>query len=198
MAVLKTKFFGPAEVTLPHLDDDPDYRSAQAELAALRERAEKTELRRQAAKARMGNKKAKRSVAERARDLVAGGFVAGTDPKTEIQACNEEDAIIFPAMAETQARIDEIAGALSFQANSLLRPGHEESLRGVYDAVVALHAAVQRVLDCQRVLTLAGHRHRSDVLPLTIPPAAWMLGDPNSWNTQAATFKRQLETLKVL
>lgn len=196
--MLKPKPRQIEEQAIPRLQDSSEYLAASAQLAALRQRAEETEARRQRAIARMRGDKAKRSVTERASDLLKGGTIPAGNPADELSACNAEDKILFPAMAEAQAKIDDIASGLAFEMSQRVRDRHNDCLRAALQAMAELHGAIADALAIQNELRAAGHHPASHVLPLPIPHAAAILGSPDNFNSPAAAFKRQLETLGVL
>jgi hypothetical protein len=196
--MLKPKIVRNDAQSIPPLWENPEYIAALDDRDALRARAEQTEQRRQRALARKKGLASKRPLSDRATDLLFGGSIPAGNPEDELGACDAEDEIIYPVLAEAQAKLDDLAGKLSFEMCQRLRSRHDDCLRAALQAMTELHGAISDAMALQAELRGAGYHPTSYALPLPIPHAAAILGDPGNFSSPAAAFKRQLENMGVL
>jgi hypothetical protein len=130
--------------------------------------------------------------------LLRGGSIPGTDPAREIAAAEEEALVIRTAMAEQQAKINDIRGQLSFDLACRFRPQHDECLKAVLDAMVILDDALTAILGFRARRIAVGYNPADFALPQPIPFPAIQLGDPRGGNTDAGAYRRELEKLGVI
>jgi hypothetical protein len=188
----------PAEFAIEPITGNAEFAAAVAEMAKLEERLRQAEQREAQARGRARGAPPGRGNALRARDLLRGGGIPGTDPAREIAAAEEEGVVIRTAMAEQQAKINDIRGQLSFDLACRFRPQHDECLKAALDAMVILDDALTAILGCRARRIAAGYAPSDYALPAPIPFSAMSLGDPRGGSTDAAIYRRELEKLGVV
>jgi hypothetical protein len=196
MAVTKMKLpplRDPAEIPLAKLTDDPKYKAAAADLAAMERRYAEAERRMKIAQARRSGQKPTQSIVDRAKALVAGGTVSASSPEDEMVAAQDELDTLRKGIFDQRGVIAALVSELSYNINRRLAPLNADCLRQVMAAVESLHQA----LEAARVLRVriidAGYEVRHDVLKVHIFPAGAALGDPDRVGlTPAALLKTWL------
>lgn len=191
--VAKLLKVGGGDGDIAPLADDPDFQELTAELARIEQRRAQTEARRKAALARKSGRSSSAGLLDKARLLLDGGRVTGADPDAELAACDVETEALRAAEIEVRERLDEVVGRLSFEACQSVRDRHNAALRAAFEAMEGLWNAATEINRIKAEIAAAGLRPRSDVLPAPLPSAAFMLGDPQAFGTQAGDFRRWLE-----
>jgi hypothetical protein len=188
---------GNSAALLP-MADDTRHREASARLNELEQRLAATELRRKRAMAVNAGRRAKPTPGTKAAwaaQLVSGGVVPGSDPATEIAACEEEFAILMPAVQAAHERLREVESRLSYEAGLLFQDAHFEALSEVEAALVALAKPIAALHVLRAKLIAAGYAISTSALPMPALAAAYVLGDPAVYGGQAHQFVRNLREL---
>jgi hypothetical protein len=169
------------------------------ELQALEARHAQAELARQRQLARARGEKTKRSVAQRAADLVAGGRVDTTNPTDAVQALDEELGILRAAIGEKTRELDGVAADLSFAASQKCKPAFDATMRDALAAMEQLARAFTTAAYLAHRLRRAGYRPSAVLLPDLIPEGAMRLGDPTAVGfSEAWRFRRALEERGII
>jgi hypothetical protein len=165
------------------------------ELTALEQRLAETQARRNRARARLRGVKPAGSPLERAKKLLAGGQIGATDPLDDIKAADEEEfQILLPAIREATAKLDEVAGELSFAASEKLRPLYVAAVKSALHAMQDLSAALDILGGLRARLRECGYTPAEGILPSGVPQAATVLGSPDAvGSSQAAIWRRHLQ-----
>jgi hypothetical protein len=172
----------------------PAYKALVAELQALEARHAEAEAARQRQLARARGEKTKRSVAQRAADLVAGGRVDPTSPTDAVQALDEELAVMRAAIGEKTRELDALVADLSFEASRDCKRAFDEQMRVALSAMEQLAKAFTAAGYIAHRLRRAGYRPSAVLLPDLIPEGAMRLGDPAAVGfSEAWRFRRALE-----
>lgn len=187
--MMKRRLIDPDQLAIPRIDEAPTYRAAIAELKQLKERLAETHQRRQRAEARLRGIRPARSVADRAKDLLAGGKIPGATARGEIEAAEaEEFEVLRPAIAEVNVRLGELRRDLSYDASVQLRQAYDDGLRELLRGVEMISIAAKVVLGIRARLATAGYQPNESVLLGTIPPAVLAIGDPAHQGVSPAWF----------
>jgi hypothetical protein len=183
----------PAETELPKLADDPRYKAVANELAALETRFDQAKRREDVAKARRRGQQPTRSIAARAKDLLAGGTIIGSSPESELEAAFEEQLVLRKAIDKTREALERIAGEISFDVCKQFASLNAEALRNALEAATGLHEALEVTRVIRARLIAAGYQPNEAALPTHWFPAGAALGDPARVGmTPAAIFKQWL------
>jgi hypothetical protein len=196
----RSKLPDPTSIVLQPLEARPAYKAALAELVALENRlAESRGQRKRAIAASMGAKPG-RSPAERAKLLVAGGKVDPTNPADDrAVADTEEWEILRPAIAEAQARLDEVCRDESYKASLRFKPLYEQHLVAIFRCVEELAAALDAGGAVIGRLYELHYRPNSSVSANIVPPAVGAIGSPQAaYASPAWYFRRELEQRGLL
>jgi hypothetical protein len=173
------------------LHDHPLMRALAAEEAALSGRLHDAEQRSARAKALGAAPRIERPVAERARDLVAGGTIPSAEPRAEAAAAEEEIHILRQAIFELSERRADTVSLLTFEASKRYVSRNTAALRAMDAAMGALHDANAELHAIYAELAAAGYQGRTDVLPAPIPRPVYQLGDP-AGSSAAGAFRTWL------
>lgn len=187
------RLFDATKMDILPLAEVPEYRDALAEFDKLKRRSAQVDRRRKTALSRARHEKPNRSITDRAADLVAGAIIPGVDAAAELQACNDEDSVLGPAMAAQMQRIDEIRGRLSFETTRQFADQINAALLAAFAATESLWSSYSAIYAIQGNLRAFGYEPFDHAAPTFMPRAAYALGDPARDNTQAAEFRRWLE-----
>jgi hypothetical protein len=167
----------PTEVELQPMQDNPRYAAKFAELQALEARLKQSEHRQRVGEALRRGQKATVSVAERAKELLAGGQVVATTAPAEIEAALEERSILQQAIFEKRGELQALAAELSFEACKQFAPLAEDGLRSVLAAIDQLYVALEVGRQIRGKLAGAGYTLNENVLPIYQFADAAVLGD---------------------
>jgi hypothetical protein len=177
----------------------PAYKALLGELQALEARHAEAELARQRQLARARGEKTKRSVAQRAADLVAGGRIDPTSPTDAVQALDEELAVMRAAIGEKTRELDRVTADLSFEASRDCKRAFDEQMRVALSAMEQLARAFTAAAYIAHRLRRAGYRPSAVLLPDLIPEGAMRLGDPAAVGfSEAWRFRRALEERGII
>jgi hypothetical protein len=196
----RSKTFAGNAAPITPMSEDPRHREAAARLRELEERLAATELRRKRNMARNARRRANPTPEDKsawAAQLVAGGVVPGSDPATEIDACNVEFSILMPAVQAAHEKLREVENLLSYEACMLLQDAHFEALGEIEAALVALAKPVAALHVLRAKLLSAGYEISTSALPMPGLAAAYALGDPAVYGGQAHQFVRDLRKLEA-
>jgi hypothetical protein len=147
--------------------------------------------------ARRRGEKSKRSVAERAADLVAGGKVIPASDD-DLRALDDELAILRNAITEKAQTLDNVARELSYTASESVKATFDASMRDALTTMTQLAAAFRQAIELASTLARAGYRPSAVILPDLIPRGAWMLGDPAVMGSEAFRFRKLLEDKRIV
>jgi hypothetical protein len=199
----------PAEFVIEPISDDPTYRAAAALVAQLKARLAETTKRRERALAyarsqaptaiRTGAADAQKETRRRSRvaALLSGGSVQAIDPQRELEAAQREEDDLLAELYEANKHLADVVAELSYQMAQRYREQHAESLRAAWEAIVALHSAV----DCMhslRARLLASGFYVNSLHPAMPPVQLGFFGDPQRFGTEANRYRQWLEKLGVL
>jgi hypothetical protein len=177
----------------------PAYQALVGELQALEARHAEAALSRQRQLARSRGDKTKRSVAQRAADLLAGGHIDATSPTDAVQALDEELSILRAAIGEKTRELDRVAGEVGFAASQKCKPAFDAAMRDALAAMEQLALAFTTAAQIAHQLRRAGYRPSAVLLPDLIPESAARLGDPSSVAfSDAWRFRRALEERGII
>jgi hypothetical protein len=185
--------------------------SIQTELSAnttlaTGERKRRLRERETALKARLPGPKAKPTQVDGIDPIVAAGLrlAAGEmmpaphDESAHKAQLRTELQQIQAALRLVSAQFDELRTARSAELAERLLPQQRAILRSKLDAALALSAACASERSLIAEVLVQGYEHCAGIL--TSPPldGAARLGAATEWDSQVATYRRTLETLKVV
>jgi hypothetical protein len=177
----------------------PAYAALVLELQKLEARHAEAERGRQRQLARVRGEKVKRSVAERAADLLAGGRIDPTSPADAVTALDEELAVLRSAIGEKTRQLDALVVDLSYEVSKDAKREFDEQMRAAYAAMEALAKAFTAAAHLAHRLRQAGYRPSAVLLPDLIPEGAMRLGDPSMVGlNEGWRFRRALEERGII
>jgi hypothetical protein len=187
-----------ADHEIAPLTQRPEYLAALRSLEELEKAHAEREAQRQRLLARARGQRTKRSVAERAADLAAGGRIDPVSLNDQLAALDIELEILRQAISEKAAVVDKVAAELSGPENLALRPQYQAAMRDGLEHMAAMLAAFRRAAALPAALVRAGYRPSSMIMPNLVPPAIAMLGDLNDGWSQAWAFRRELQDMGIV
>jgi hypothetical protein len=138
-------------------------------------------------------------VVRRALLLLQGQAVEPTPDRAEQLKRLRADAEILEAGIRAQAvLVEEIRAERSRVVAERLRGRHQTILRSLFDAAMALSAAVEAERALYASVLSAGYEGRPDILVRPGLDGASRLGTPREWDSQISHFRRRLEAQGVL
>jgi hypothetical protein len=182
-----------ADHAIVPLTQRPEYQDALGPLQELEKAYAEREAQRQRLLARARGQRSKRSITERAADLVAGGRIDPVAIGAQLEAIDTELAILRAAISEKAETVDRVAAELSHPENLALRPQYEAAMRDGLEHMAAMLAAFRRAAALPALLVKNGYRPSSHVMPNLVPSPVAMLGDVNDGWSQAWSFRRALQ-----
>ena len=168
MRTVAPKIFKPAEPIdgeLIPLHQRPEYVEQREELEALEKLHSQKERERQRLLAKNRGEKTKRTAAERAADLLNGGFVDPVPAPDRLAAIDEELGILRSAIGEKTRALDVIASDLSHTECLRAKPQFDAAMVRAFEG---LETAVAEFAEAESVanrLRAAGYRVSSVVMP---------------------------------
>jgi hypothetical protein len=187
----------PVEVDIPILAANPRHKVVADEVAALEARFAEAERRYRVARARArGQGSPTRSIAERAKDLMAGGTVISSTPAAELAAAEEEMTILRQAIFAARDRLNAIAGEISREVCKRLAPLNREALLNALAAAEGLSEALEANRVLRGRLIGAGYEINECELPTNHFPCAVVLGSPDDVGRSPAWFFKKWLTDK--
>jgi hypothetical protein len=181
------------------LHQRPEYVEPLEELQELERLHSQKEAEQKRLMALARGEKTKRTAAERAKDLLAGGRVDPVSIPDRLAALNEELLILRQAITAKTRALDEIAGSLSYAESEKLKPEFDRIMREALAGMERLHGTFAAAAQLASRLHRAGYRPSPILLSDLAPPAAALLGDPAAVGvSQAWYFKRALEQRGII
>jgi hypothetical protein len=188
----------PAEIPFPMPADNPRYQAKLAEIAQREQRLAEAEKRERVAHARLSGQPPTRNLADRARDLVAGGRVSATDPAAEINAAQDEQRTLKHDLNVKREELNAIVGDLAYELQLKLRAFTDEAQRNVLAGAEIMFQGLEVVRTIYARLIAAGYPHNSTAMPIVGFSAAVALGDPARCGTQANMYREALIAKGIL
>jgi hypothetical protein len=194
----------PGEFDIPPITDDPAYKAAAALVDQLKARLSEAEKRRERAinfahsqapatisTGPADAQKAEAKRKSRVAALLSGGTVLALDPQRELQAVDAEQKDLLTELYGAQAHLADVVATLSHEMVLRHKESHAESLRAAWEAIVALHGAVDCVHSLRARLMAAGYRVNS-INPALPPVQIDYFGDPQRFGTAAWYYRAWL------
>jgi hypothetical protein len=136
---------------------------------------------------------------ERGLRLVAGETIAPEpDRAAMIVRLRSEIETLTDALRDANSAMDTIRSERSAVINQSLIPRQHSILKAKYEAAMSLAAAVSAERSLIAELLLQGYEHYPDILKSPPLDPAARLGAIAEWDSPISTFRRTLETLKVI
>jgi hypothetical protein len=162
------KTFQPAAVVdkeIKPINENPAYAVLLEDLQALEALHSTKTLERARLLARAKGARVRRSAAERAKDLIAGGRIDPVPPTSALEALDEEITILRDAIASKTRELDAVAADASYEAAQSLRPAFDAAMRDALAAMEATVTAFNNAAWLAARLQSAGYKVSSVVMP---------------------------------
>lgn len=193
------KSIEPADDGLVPLHQRPEYAGPLEELQELERLHAQKERERKTLLARLHGQKTKRTAAELAQDLLAGGRVDPVSIPDRLAALNEELLILRQAITAKTRTLDEISGSLSYAESERLKPEFDRIMRTALSDMEKLHGTFAAAAQLANRLHRAGYRPSPILLSDLMPPAVAQLGDPSAIGvSQSWYFRKALEQRGII
>jgi hypothetical protein len=187
-----------ADYEIPPLAPRPEFQQVDVPLREDEKEYAAREKQRQQLLARARGQSSKRSVAERAADLRAGGRIDPVSINDQLSAKEAELAVFRLSVGEKKAAVDQVVTKLSIPENLALRPQYDVAMRDGFEHMVAMLAAFRRAAALPAALVKAGYKPSSSIMPNIVPQAVAILGNVDDGWSQAWSFKRELEKMGII
>jgi hypothetical protein len=132
--------------------------------------------------------------------MLIGGNALAEEPDRDarLKKLRAEIRILELALGSAEGLLNEIRATQSFEVAQSLQVQNQAILRTVFDAALALSAAVSAERALYARYLSAGYEDRPDVLIRPSLSSANRLGSTDEWDSEINTFRRRLEALGVI